>query len=646
MNIKVRSCYFSGLTALSLAVLRYIAVKESITDWEAAFIPECDILPTRPEDQVIQEWNAHTSFISEPWICDQPESNLPLNFTSTNPIAQLAYDQISSKPQTFIFDYRPIIRPKCGTPKPKKGPKSKSKNRLNIETRKSEVNKSDGAESRLELIESIINLLIKYRADPNLCVVPYPLGIIAIFTKKVTIVEALLKANADPNCRADDCYGGLTALHVMCSCKPFQELLDLLPIYLKYGANPDLRANPEHWRELRHYFDDPDVPEDDLGLTPLHSIAIRHDWVNDVSGYLTDLARILLDHRANPDLLYAGHTPLSLAMLNGRMALIRQMFDTNKVNPNQKLDPELGVPLTLFFNPTYLEILTLEQQRDVMRLIVENGANPFDKVYNDVNVLEYVAMNCLKKNSQSRSSSKVSKRPISRCIIKDQKPSKQRTEKPDIDRSRERGGSSSKQRNKSPKKRSKASKARNRSISSERKGSPKSRRNRSSSSKSNRSPNRHKKRSPRRKRSPKNKTKGSLKTPRDRSHKSPGKMSVFKCDKTQPRVEQPLRRSTITRNREQNKQQGREINSAQNEQPGREGNRGQTEQGWQKNMDRERSSEQGRWEQNQVKNESNELEQNWENNGKLKGDTNKEEKPVGRRTAREQGKLLGRQIHR
>ncbi|XP_010604904.1 ankyrin repeat and MYND domain-containing protein 1 isoform X3 [Fukomys damarensis] len=177
-----------------------------------------------------------------------------------------------------------------------------------------------------------IKLLLHRGADPNLCCVPMRALFFAVKAGDVDGVRLLLESGARTDIRYPPQLGALTPLHIAAAL-PGEEgvritelllhaitdvnakaadqddmykpgKLDLLPSSLKLNNEP---GPPSIYYTVRT----PTAEEG--GRTPLHVACEREDSHK----CARDVVHLLLSHGANPNLLWSGHSPLSLSIASG-----------------------------------------------------------------------------------------------------------------------------------------------------------------------------------------------------------------------------------------------------------------------------------------------------------------------------------------
>ncbi|KAM6296911.1 LOW QUALITY PROTEIN: ankyrin repeat and MYND domain-containing protein 1-like [Aegotheles albertisi] len=184
-----------------------------------------------------------------------------------------------------------------------------------------------------------IQLLLRQAADPNTSWGPPHLLFFAVKAADTEAVKLLLKRGARTDVRLPSKLGGLNPLHIAASI-PGKEGIQITQ-YLLHSA-PDLNARAEDGNEIygpdkspqpqanwtggvtlqlrneagppQGYFSSYSgpVPEEG-GRTVLHIACEREDN----SEHARDVIHLLLMHQANPNVLWSGHSPLSLAIASG-----------------------------------------------------------------------------------------------------------------------------------------------------------------------------------------------------------------------------------------------------------------------------------------------------------------------------------------
>ncbi|RXN06561.1 ankyrin repeat and MYND domain-containing 1 [Labeo rohita] len=179
-----------------------------------------------------------------------------------------------------------------------------------------------------------IKLLLERGADPNASTVPMPVIFLAIKAAHVKGVRRLLECGARTDIPLLPEQKGLYPLHIAAGLSGAEgpEITELL---LHALADPDVKAQDTH--EVYEFDKDMfepqafknqhliasgplakfneahiEVPQEG-GRTPLHVACQRDsDYAN-----ARDVVALLLSHNANPNDVWSGHSPLSLAIASG-----------------------------------------------------------------------------------------------------------------------------------------------------------------------------------------------------------------------------------------------------------------------------------------------------------------------------------------
>ncbi|KAJ1063974.1 hypothetical protein K5549_009286 [Capra hircus] len=171
----------------------------------------------------------------------------------------------------------------------------------------------------------------------------------------VKITELLLHAITDVDARAadqDDVYK--------------QGKLDLLPSSLK--------LNNEAGPPGTYYSKHTSVP-DEGGRTALHVACEREDSYR----CSRDVVRLLLAHRANPNLLWSGHSPLSLSIASGNDLIVKELLSCG-ADPNMLLTKGLGSALCVACDIIYESQRSLESRLALIDRLINYGADILNPV--------------------------------------------------------------------------------------------------------------------------------------------------------------------------------------------------------------------------------------------------------------------------
>ncbi|KAL1770789.1 ankyrin repeat and MYND domain-containing protein 1 [Sigmodon hispidus] len=234
-----------------------------------------------------------------------------------------------------------------------------------------------------------ITLLLRRGADPNLCQVPMQALFFAVKAGDVDGVRLLLESGARTDIQYPPQLQSLTPLHIAASLPgeegvKITELLlhavtdvdakaadkdyiykagkiDLLPSSLKLNNEP---GPPSSYYSV-HTF----VPEEG-GRTPLHVACEREDNKK----CARDIVRLLLSHRANPNMLWSGHSPLSLAIASGNDLVVKELL-TQGADPNLPLTKGLGTALCVVCDLAYEQQRSTENKIALIDRLISYGAD-------------------------------------------------------------------------------------------------------------------------------------------------------------------------------------------------------------------------------------------------------------------------------
>nr|XP_060484204.1 ankyrin repeat and MYND domain-containing protein 1-like isoform X5 [Panthera onca] len=186
-----------------------------------------------------------------------------------------------------------------------------------------------------------IELLLHRGADPNLCHVPMQALFFAVKAGDVAGVRLLLEHGARTNIQLPAELGALTPLHIAAAL-PGEEGIRITELLLHTVTDVDARVADEDdvykpskldllpsSLKLNNeagpagiYHSRPTCVPDEGGRTALHVACEREDSYK----CARDIVRLLLSHRANPNVLWSGHSPLSLSIASGNDLV--SMFQT------------------------------------------------------------------------------------------------------------------------------------------------------------------------------------------------------------------------------------------------------------------------------------------------------------------------------
>ncbi|XP_038049851.1 ankyrin repeat and MYND domain-containing protein 1-like isoform X2 [Patiria miniata] len=274
-----------------------------------------------------------------------------------------------------------------------------SNNRRIVSGRDSRCSEPNMDQARLRAImkaehanmEATIRLLLKRGADPNASSVPMPVIFFAIKAADVDAVQALLEKGAFTDIRLSNKKEGLAPLHIASAIRG-EEGVQITRLLLAADAHPNVRsqdndlqhegyivpssANPV---KIRPGLDDSvsvllreleEKGEHKGGRTPLH-IACDRDDNHELA---RQVVHLLLEHRANPNVLCCGQSPLSLAIASGNDLAIDELIAYG-ANPSLPLGTGIGSALCVSANAAYEFRRTPQQRIALIDKLVKAGAN-------------------------------------------------------------------------------------------------------------------------------------------------------------------------------------------------------------------------------------------------------------------------------
>ncbi|XP_075386234.1 ankyrin repeat and MYND domain-containing protein 1 [Tenrec ecaudatus] len=234
-----------------------------------------------------------------------------------------------------------------------------------------------------------IQLLLHRGADPNLCRVPMQVLFFAVKAADVDGVKLLLESGARTDIRFPPQLRSLTPLHIAAAL-PGQEGVQITELLLHaitdvdaqaadqdevYGAHQmeqmppsSLKLNNEPGPPSTYYTPCPPVPEG--GRTPLHVACERED---DSKG-VKDIVRLLLSHGANPNMLWSGHSPLSLCITSNKDSIVRELL-AHGADPNLPLTNDLGNALCLACDLHFDHHRGVDHRLTLIDRLIHHGAN-------------------------------------------------------------------------------------------------------------------------------------------------------------------------------------------------------------------------------------------------------------------------------
>ncbi|CAI9152664.1 unnamed protein product [Rangifer tarandus platyrhynchus] len=239
-----------------------------------------------------------------------------------------------------------------------------------------------------------INLLLRRGADPNLCRVPMQVLFFAVKAGDVDGVRLLLENGARTDIQFPPKLGALTPLHIAAAL-PGEEGVKITELLLHAITDVDARAadqddvykqakldllpsslklNSEAGPPSIYYSRCMSVP-DEGGRTALHVACEREDNHR----CARDIVRLLLAHRANPNLLWSGHSPLSLSIASGNDLIVKELLSCG-ADPNMLLTKGLGSALCVACDITYESQSSLESRLALIDRLINYGADILNPV--------------------------------------------------------------------------------------------------------------------------------------------------------------------------------------------------------------------------------------------------------------------------
>ncbi|XP_054198431.1 ankyrin repeat and MYND domain-containing protein 1 isoform X69 [Homo sapiens] len=234
-----------------------------------------------------------------------------------------------------------------------------------------------------------IKLLLRRGADPNLCCVPMQVLFLAVKAGDVDGVRLLLEHGA----RTDICFppqlSTLTPLHIAAAL-PGEEGVQIVELLLHAITDVDAKASDEDdtykpgkldllpsslklsnepGPPQAYYSTDTALPEEG-GRTALHMACEREDD----NKCARDIVRLLLSHGANPNLLWSGHSPLSLSIASGNELVVKELL-TQGADPNLPLTKGLGSALCVACDLTYEHQRNMDSKLALIDRLISHGAD-------------------------------------------------------------------------------------------------------------------------------------------------------------------------------------------------------------------------------------------------------------------------------
>ncbi|XP_040541519.1 ankyrin repeat and MYND domain-containing protein 1 isoform X4 [Gallus gallus] len=241
-----------------------------------------------------------------------------------------------------------------------------------------------------------IQLLLRRGADPNVASVPSHLLFFAVKAADAKAVKLLLEKGARTDVRLPSKFRGLSPLHIAASI-PGEEGVQITEYLLSSALDLDARAEdgnevygPDEPQDKeanmsgdvtlqlkneagppQEYFSSYNgpVPEEG-GRTALHIACEREGN----SEHARDVIRLLLMHKANPNTLWSGHSPLSLAIASGNDLAVVELLKRG-ADPNLPLSGAVKSALCAAVSTAYEHQRTTAQRTALVDKLLEAGAD-------------------------------------------------------------------------------------------------------------------------------------------------------------------------------------------------------------------------------------------------------------------------------
>ncbi|CAH2246628.1 ankyrin repeat and MYND domain-containing 1-like [Pelobates cultripes] len=242
--------------------------------------------------------------------------------------------------------------------------------------------------------EATMNLLVQRGSDPSKCCIPIPALFLAIKTADFHMVKSLLQHGARTDIQLSTPYGSVTPLHIAAAL-PVAEGVRITEVLLHAAADPNARAGdgdyiykqdrdektnpvPGFFKKdfvdsgivLYSYFTVSSTVPEVGGRTPLHVACEREDNYK----FARDVISLLLNHNANTNVLWSGHSPLSLAVASGNDLAIKELL-AKGADPNMALGPPVGSVLCAAVSTTYEKQRPVPVRIGLVDKLIKSGAN-------------------------------------------------------------------------------------------------------------------------------------------------------------------------------------------------------------------------------------------------------------------------------
>ncbi|XP_057359342.1 ankyrin repeat and MYND domain-containing protein 1 isoform X3 [Manis pentadactyla] len=234
-----------------------------------------------------------------------------------------------------------------------------------------------------------IRLLLRRGADPNLCHVPMQVLFFAVKAGDVEGVKLLLQEGARADTELPAELGSLTPLHIAAAL-PGEEGVQITELLLHAITDVDARAADQDdvykWDQLdllpsslklsgetgppSIYYTECTSAPNEGGRTALHMACEREDNY----GCARDVVRLLLSHKADPTMLWSGHSPLSLSIASGNDLIVKELL-SHGADPNLHLTRGLGSALCIACDISYEHRRSMESKLALIDRLIDYGAD-------------------------------------------------------------------------------------------------------------------------------------------------------------------------------------------------------------------------------------------------------------------------------
>uniref|UniRef100_A0A8C5ST17 Uncharacterized protein n=1 Tax=Laticauda laticaudata TaxID=8630 RepID=A0A8C5ST17_LATLA len=239
---------------------------------------------------------------------------------------------------------------------------------------------------------SIIKMLLRRGADPNISNIPMHVLFFAVKSADAEVVQILLEAGARTDIRLPTRLGGVAPLHIAAALSGVEGIV-ITELLLHAAADPDVRAqNEDDIFRLdkipfdigesvsfikmnnepgppKSYYKECNIVPEEGGRTPLHIACERED-----NFMVSDIIQHLLDHNANPNVLWNGHSPLSLAVACGNEQVLAELL-AGGAEPNLPLSQSIASALCAVINPAYEQTGTIAAKIALIETLIAAGAD-------------------------------------------------------------------------------------------------------------------------------------------------------------------------------------------------------------------------------------------------------------------------------